>query len=92
MTDADTRIELCARNLDGAKKFVDWALTAAAQKLGAEAKQFQLPSNKATPVHPLVPDLSKIKLIDYDFVKYGKTAERKRLLSRWDREIGSQPR
>ena len=81
-----------ARNLDGAKKFVDWALTPAAQKLGAEAKQFQLPSNKATPVHALVPDLSKIKLIDYDFVKYGKTTERKRLLGRWDREIGSQPR
>ena len=81
-----------ARNLDGAKKFVDWALTPAAQKLGAEAKQFQLPSNKATPVHALVPDLSKIKLIDYDFVKYGKTTERKRLLGRWDREIGSQPK
>ena len=81
-----------ARNLEGAKKFVDWALTAAAQKLGAEARQFQLPSNKATPVHALVPDLSKIKLIDYDFVKYGKAAERKRLLARWDREIGSQPR
>ena len=81
-----------ARNLEGAKKFVDWALTPAAQKLGAEAKQFQLPSNKATPVDPLVPDLSKIKLIDYDFVKYGKTAERKRLIGRWDRDIGSQPR
>jgi len=81
-----------ARNLEGAKKFVDWALTPAAQKLGAESKQYQLPSNKATPVHALVPDLSKIKLIDYDFVKYGKSAERRRLLARWDREIGSQPK
>jgi iron(III) transport system substrate-binding protein len=81
-----------ARNVEGARKFVDWALTAAAQKLGAEAKQYQLPSNKATPVHALVPDLSKIKLIDYDFVKYGKAAERKRLIARWDREIGSQPK
>jgi hypothetical protein len=25
-------------------------------------------------------------------VKYGKAAERKRLLARWDREIGSQPK
>jgi iron(III) transport system substrate-binding protein len=81
-----------ARNLEGARKFVDWALTPSAQKLGAESRQYQLPSNKATPVHALVPDLSKIKLIDYDFVKYGKTAERKRLLARWDREIGSQPK
>jgi iron(III) transport system substrate-binding protein len=37
-------------------------------------------------------DLSKLKLIDYDFAKYGSAAERKRLISRWDREIGSQPR
>jgi iron(III) transport system substrate-binding protein len=81
-----------ARNPDGARKFFDWALTPAAQKLGAETKQYQLPSNRATPVHPLVPDLAKIKLIDYDFVKYGKTAERKRLIGRWDRDIGSQPK
>ena len=47
-----------ARNVEGAKAFVDWALTPAAQKLGADAKQFQVPSNRATPVHPLVPDLS----------------------------------
>src|SRR5829696_5328464 len=57
-----------ARNPEGARKFVDWALTPSAQKLGAESRQYQLPSNKATPVHALVPDLSKIKLIDYDFV------------------------
>jgi iron(III) transport system substrate-binding protein len=81
-----------ARNLKDAKTFVDWALTPAAQKLGAEAKQYQLPSNTATPVHALVPDLSRIKLIDYDFVKYGKTSERRRLIGRWDKEIGSQPR
>ena len=36
-----------ARNLDNAKKFYEWALTGAAQEMGAAAKQFQLPSNKA---------------------------------------------
>ena len=79
-----------ARNLDNAKKFYDWALTPKAQALGAQAKQFQLPSNVATPVSPLSPKVSEIKLIDYDFAKYGTTAERKRLLERWDREVGSQ--
>ena len=79
-----------ARNLDNAKKFYDWALTQKAQALGAQAKQFQLPSNVATPVSPLSPKVSEIKLIDYDFAKYGTTAERKRLLERWDREVGSQ--
>ena len=81
-----------ARNLENARKFYDWALTPKAQALGARAKQFQLPSNVATPVSPLSPKVSEIKLIDYDFAKYGTTAERKRLLERRDREVGSQAR
>jgi iron(III) transport system substrate-binding protein len=82
-----------ARNLDQAKKFYDWALTPAAQKLGFEiGKQLQMSSNKATPLPPNAPDLSKIKLVEYDFVKYGASAERKRLLAKWDAEIGSLPR
>jgi iron(III) transport system substrate-binding protein len=80
------------RNIDAAKKFVDWALTPAAQKLGQDAKQFQLPSNVATPVSPLSPKPSEIKLIDYNFTKYGASAERKRLLERWDREVAGASR
>ena len=80
-----------ARNLDAARKFVDWALTAKAQALGAQNKQFQLPSkNVNAPVSPLAPKLTEVKLIDYDFARYGASAERKRLLERWDREVGSQ--
>ena len=78
-----------SRNLDNAKKFVDWALTAKAQALGAQAKQYQIPSNTSAPVSPLSPKIAEIKLIDYDFAKYGTSAERKRLLERWDREVGS---
>jgi iron(III) transport system substrate-binding protein len=79
-----------ARNLENAKKFYDWALTPKAQALAAQAKQFQLPSNVNTPVSPLSPKTADIKLINYDFAKYGASAERKRLLERWDREVGSQ--
>jgi iron(III) transport system substrate-binding protein len=78
-----------ARNLDAAKKFVDWALTAKAQALGAETKQFQIPSNVSAPISPLSPKMADIKLINYDFAKYGTSAERKRLLERWDKEVGS---
>ena len=39
-----------AKNLDNAKKFYDSALTPAAQKIGGDLKNFQTPSNKATPV------------------------------------------
>jgi len=78
-----------ARNLDNARKFYDWALTPKAQALGAETKQFQIPSNVATPVSPLSPKMADIKLINYDFAKYGQSAERKRLLEKWDKDVGS---
>ena len=82
-----------ARNLANAKKFYNWALSPEAQKIGYEvAKQLQMPSNKAAPLPPGAPDLTKIKLVNYDFLKYGQAAERKRLLDRWDREVGSLPR
>jgi iron(III) transport system substrate-binding protein len=81
-----------SRNMANAKKFYDWALTPEAQKLGALAKQFQVPSNKNTPVPPEAPKLSEMKLINYDFAKYGKSAERRRLIARWDNEVGSLPK
>ena len=76
-----------ARNLESAKKFYDWALTPAAQALGAKAESYQVPSNKNTPTPPQAPKLSEIKLINYDFQKFGSADERKRLLTRFDAEI-----
>ncbi len=81
-----------ARNLANAKKFYDWALTAQAQQFGAAAKQFQLPSNKATPIDPRVPDFKAIKFINYDYAKYGASAERRRLIAKWEKEVNSLPR
>lgn len=81
-----------ARNLESAKKFYEWALSTSAQQLGVAAKQFQLPSNKATPLDPRIPDFRKIKFISYDYAKYGKSTERKRLIERWEREVNSLPR
>jgi iron(III) transport system substrate-binding protein len=81
-----------AKNLEQAKKFYEWALTAQAQQFGAATRQYQLPSNKATPVDPNVPDFKKIKLIDYDYAKYGASAERRRLIAKWEKEVNSLPR
>jgi iron(III) transport system substrate-binding protein len=81
-----------ARNLDNAKKFYEWALTGAAQEMGAAARQFQLPSNKAAKVDPRVPDFKRIKFINYDYAKYGASAERRRLISKWEKEVNSLPR
>jgi iron(III) transport system substrate-binding protein len=80
-----------ARNLDAAKKFYDWALRADVQSKAQDVKSFQLPSNKAAKQSPLAPDLSTIKLIAYDFKKYGSSDERKRLLKKWDDEVASLP-
>jgi iron(III) transport system substrate-binding protein len=81
-----------ARNLENAKKFYDWALTPAAQGLAGAAKSYQLPSNKNAPVPPQAPKMSEMKLISYDFVKYGSSAERTRLLAKWDREVKALPK
>ncbi len=80
-----------ARNMDNAKKFYDWALSADTESLALEANSYQVPSNKSAKTSPKSPDLSSIKLIDYDFKKYGSSDERKRLLKKWDDEVASLP-
>ena len=80
-----------ARNMDEAKMFYDWALSAEAQTLALDVKAFQVPSNKGAKTSPSAPDLSSIKLIDYDFKTYGSSAERKRLLKKWDDEVSTLP-
>jgi iron(III) transport system substrate-binding protein len=81
-----------ARNLEQAKKFYDWALSPAAQALGAANKSFQVPSNKNSVVPPQAPKLADIKLIDYDFAKYGSSAERRRLLGKWTSDVKNLPK
>ena len=81
-----------ARNLENAKKWVDFALGAQIQILGANAKSFQVPSNKNAITPPEAPKLKEIKLINYDFKKYGSSAERRRLLAKWDKDVKSLPK
>ncbi|MEO8714244.1 MAG: ABC transporter substrate-binding protein [Acetobacteraceae bacterium] len=81
-----------AKHIEEAKKFYDWALTPDAQKIGAASGSYQLPSNTATPVPPEAPDPTKLKLIEYDFSKYGSSATRTRLLGRWSSEVKNAPK
>ncbi len=81
-----------ARNLDHARKFVDWALTADAQRIGLEVKEYAIPTNKTVPLPAMVPNLADVKVIRYDFAKYGASETRKRLLERWEKEINQAPR
>ena len=82
-----------AKNLANARKWYDRALSPEAQAIGSTLKiSYQVPSNKKSPVPAQAPKLSEIKLIDYDFVKYGSSAERKRLLTKWDEEVSKLPK
>lgn len=81
-----------ARHMAEAKKFYDWALTPAAQKLMVKAKAYQVPSNASVAPPPQAPKVDEIKLIDYDSAKYGSSAERRRLLAKWDKEVKDLPR
>ncbi len=77
-------------NAEAAKKFYEWALTPGGQQFGLAAKQFQLPSNSKVPKDPRMTDPSKIKLINYDYAKYGASTERRRLIARWEKDIQNQ--
>lgn len=82
-----------AKNLQNARTWYDWALTPEAQAIGAQAKvSYQVPSNKSSPVPAQAPKLSEIKLINYDTAKYGSSAERTRLLAKWDKEVSTLPK
>jgi len=80
-----------ARHMDEAKQFYDWALSTEAQNLALQVNAFQVMSNVGTTKSDKAPDLASIKLIDYDFKKYGSSDERKRLLSKWDSEVSTLP-
>lgn len=80
-----------ARNMEEAKKFYDWALSAEAQNLALQVNAFQVPSNVNAETSPSAPNLDSIKLIDYDFKLYGSSDERKRLLKKWDDDVSTLP-
>ncbi|MBM3645307.1 MAG: ABC transporter substrate-binding protein [Alphaproteobacteria bacterium] len=75
-----------ARNLANARRFYDFALSPEGQALAEKGESYQQPSHAKVPASQFSPDLSKVKLIDYDFAKYGSSAERRRLLARWTEE------
>ena len=81
-----------ARNMENAKKFVDWALSKEGQEVAAKVKSFQVPTN----IHAAIPKeairMDAVKLIDYDFVKYGSEEMRKHLIDRWIKEVKALPR
>nr|WP_210304870.1 ABC transporter substrate-binding protein [Rhizobium sp. BK212] len=78
-----------ARHIEEAKRFVDFALSPAGQGTGAASGQNQVPSNAKSTLPLAAPDISMIKMVDYDFATFGSPDERSRLLRRFDAEIAA---
>lgn len=78
------------KNADGAKQYVNWALSAEAQELGPGAGSYQLPTNPDAKLDSRMVDLNTIKLVDYDFAK--AAAHKKELTARFDAEVAAQPK
>jgi iron(III) transport system substrate-binding protein len=81
-----------ARNPANARRFYDWALQPSAQEIGADTRNFQMPSNRSTPIHAGAPTIAEIRLIPYDYAAYGRPAVRRGLLERWDHDVRGLPR
>ena len=81
-----------ARNTLNAKRYYDWLMSPAGQSVGAKVDSFQVPANRTFKPDPRIPLLDDVRLIKYDFEKYGKAAERRRLIERWTREVEALPR
>ena len=67
-------------------------MSPAGQGVGARANSLQVPANKTFKPGPRMPTVDAVRLIKYDFEKYGRAAERRRLIDRWQREVESLPK
>ena len=67
-------------------------MSPAGQSLGAKANSLQVPANKTFTPDARIPNVTNVRLIKYDFQKYGGAVERRRLIERWEKEMNSLPR
>ncbi len=75
------------RNLENAKKFVDFMLSKEGQEIGASIDMFQVPTNVNAAIPKEAIRLDEVNLIDYDFVTYGTEEMRSHLIDKWVKEI-----
>ena len=80
-----------SRNREAARRYYDWLMSPAGQSIGAKANSLQVPANKTFKPDARIPSIESVRLVKYDFQKYGRAAERKRLIERWEKEVNSLP-
>lgn len=77
------------KNLEAAKNYVDWAISAEAQDLGPEAGSYQAHTNPDCKPDPRITKLDEVKLLPWDFAKAG--AARSEFTKRFDNEVVAPP-
>lgn len=78
------------KNIDAAKKWVDWVLTGDVQEIAATVNSFQLPTSPDAAVPPEAVKLDTINLINYDFIASAEA--KKGITERFDAEIAPAPK
>ena len=75
-------------NASDARAFYDWALTKEAQELANQTRNLILPANKLAEIRAEAAQFANARAIEIDAAKFGAPAEKKRILARWQHEIG----
>ena len=73
---------------DEATVFHDWVLTRSAQELANRTRNLIIPANASATIRPEAARYANATSLDVDPGKFGAPDERRRLLARWQREIG----
>jgi iron(III) transport system substrate-binding protein len=81
-----------APNRANGLKLIDWALEPENQKLGPQNGEVSIPSHSRSIIDPDVPRFENVKLINYDFGKYGTPAVRDGLIKRWTEQVFPLPK
>lgn len=75
-----------------ARAFYDWALSKPAMELANRTRNLIIPANAQAALRPEAARFADARTLDVDPARFGNPDERKRLLARWQREIGDAPR
>ncbi|WP_327091911.1 ABC transporter substrate-binding protein [Nonomuraea sp. NBC_01738] len=78
-----------AHNPAGARRYVDWALSGASQRLGPLVNFYALPTNTGVPAHSKAADPATVKLVPYDVARAG--ASKPALVARFGAEVAGPP-
>jgi iron(III) transport system substrate-binding protein len=79
-----------AHNPVSARRYIDWALTPAAQEIGPSVRSYQSPTNPKARRSDKSADLATLKLVDYDSGAAG--ARKRELTRRFDAEVAKAPK